>query len=102
MKLISVLLNQSCIMANLLLHLYKCYNVLKCVSIESFASVNGNSAVSHANDHCTVAKSIIIIYLWYACDQLTCSSNHPPAWVICSLITEGWPTWGDLLLHYKT
>ena len=68
-------------------------------SIESLASVNGNSAVSHTNGHSTVAKSVTIIFLWYVCDQLTCSSNHPPVWVICLLITKGWPTWGDLLLY---
>ena len=67
-------------------------------SIESLASVNGNSAVSHTNGHSTVAKSVTIIFLWYVCDQLTCSSNYPSVWVICLLITEGWPTWGDLLL----
>ena len=63
-------------------------------SIESLAFGNGNYAVSHTYGHCTVAKSIIIIIilLWYAYDQLTCSSNYPPVWVICSLITEGWPT----------
>ena len=67
-------------------------------SIESLAYVNGNSAVSHANGHFTVAKSVTIIFLWYVCDQLTCSSNYPSVWVICLLITEGSPTWGDLLL----
>ena len=63
-----------------------------CFLVESLASVNGNSAVSHANGHFTVAKSITTIFLRYAYDQLTCSSNYPSVWVICSLITEGWPT----------
>ena len=66
--------------------------------MESLVSVNDNSAVSHANGHSTVAKSVTIIFLWYVCGQLTCSSNYPSVWVVCSLITEGWPTWGDLLL----
>ena len=69
-------------------------------STEFLASVDGNSAVSHALCHWTVVRVITFIFPWYTCDQLTCSSNHPSVWVTFSLITKGWPTWGEL--HYKT